>query len=256
MSRFVTHIHTIYSLDGSNNPLTVLRNAKKNGVYAELVAHNSFLWTKKYPEVFRSERIIPGVEFRIRGVDVVASGENVGEVERDRRFPVNKFPAPKGYDVPLDEALDVLRDCSEYIYFPHPAASLGIAKSGHEKMIRKGDAVEVWNGAAAVLPHVNDSAAALAKKYGKSALAGLDDHNGCNSLLPAYNIIDAGDKDEVYDAVRKGRTRPYVNPMFPVLMSKDYAMMAYQALRDYRQVRMDSIMAQTSQSDKTLRPIV
>jgi predicted metal-dependent phosphoesterase TrpH len=243
MSRFVTHIHTIYSLDGSNNPGVVLRNAQKNDVYAEIVAHNSFLWTRKYPEVFKSERIIPGVEFRIRGVDVVASGPDVGEIGKDRKFSVYGYPAPKNYDLPLEEALESLRECSEYVYFPHPAAELGVALSGQERLISKADGVEVWNGSAALLPGANKAACVLADKYGKAKLAGLDDHYGCNGTLPAYNFIEASSKDDVYDAVRKGTTEPYVSPMFPLKMSKEYALLACRALKDLRQVSLDASSA-------------
>jgi hypothetical protein len=240
MEKLVSHIHTLYSMDGSNNPEVVLRNARKKDFYAEIVAHNSLVWTRKYPDVARDEMIITGVEFRIRGVDIVASGGNVDEISKDKRFQLYSHKTPNGYDVPLPEALDLLRDCSEYVYFPHPSTSLGIGKSCHEDLIEKGDGVEIWNGNAALIPGANADAMNLAGKYKKTRLAGLDDHYGCHGLLPAYNLLNASCKDDIYDAVRKGRTLPYVKRKFPILMAKEYSLTAIRSIMDMKQVITDT----------------
>jgi hypothetical protein len=241
MEKFVTHIHTLYSIDGWNNPTVILKNVRKKGFYAEVVAHNSLLWTRMYPDVAKDEMIVPGVEFRIRGVDVIAGGENVGEIANDKRFPLfSKIPI-HGYDVPLPEAIDSLKYCAEYVYFPHPATALGIARSGHEELIEKGDSIEVWNGGSVLFPGANSQALMLARKYRKPGMAGLDDHYGCNGMMPAYNLLNASCKDDVYLSVRKGKLTPYVDWKFPITMAKEYAQTLGRTVRDMRELLADTM---------------
>jgi len=233
MSKFITHVHTIYSTDGWNNPDCIRRYAENKDVFVELLTHNSLLWTRLYPEVFKSEHIIPAVEFGFKNTDVIAAGKNLDELIKDKRFPIFDHKVGRWLNISLDEGIEILREKgAEYIYFPHPTAPVaGAVKNGYEHLIKKVDGVEVWNGSISLFPPYNMSALNLAEKYNKTKFAGIDGHLGTISLKSCYNLTEAQSKDEIYEAVRKNRLEPHKNPFYPILLAKDYGVLAFLTLR-------------------------
>ncbi|MDI6825875.1 MAG: hypothetical protein QMD36_01620 [Candidatus Aenigmarchaeota archaeon] len=235
MLKFISHVHTIYSTDGWHNPDCVLKYAIKNDVYVELLAHNHWAWTKLYPRVFKSERIIAGIEFRFGGTDVIACGDNLGELAKDKRFQILKLKTKRRLNVSLEEGIEILRKNSvEYIYLPHPTFPIaGIPKKDYDYLIPKIDGIEVWNGLISLFPFYNMKALNLAEKFHKTKIAGIDGHLGDAPLKSCYNLVEANSKDEIYEAVRKNRLKPHINPLYPILSAQDYGVLAFLILRDF-----------------------
>jgi hypothetical protein len=233
MLKVVTHVHPPYSTDGWNNPAIVNKYAMKKGLVVELDAHNSLLWMKAYPEVYKSEHIIPGVELGLLDTDIIAVGENLDELARDKRFPLFDPKPKRMLEVPLEEGIEILRKISvEYTYLPHLTFFGGAVYNGYVNQISRVDALEVWNGCISIFPPYNRKALILAEKLNKTKLAGVDGHIGCWALNSCYNLVDANSKEEVYEAVRKGRTKPHVSLLYPIQLSKEYATLAFLTAKD------------------------
>jgi len=232
MLKFITHVHTFYSTDGWNNPDCVRKYAEKKDVFVELLTHNNFLWTKLYPEVFGSKRIVPAIEFGFRGTDVIAGGKNLGELAKDKRFPIFDYKVERMLDISLEEGTEILRDYAEYLYFPHPTFICGAFKNGYEHLMPKVDGIEIFNGPTSLFPSYNTKALNLAKKFNKTETAGVDGHMGMVSFNSCYNLVDASYKDEIYEAMRKGRVKPIISPLYPFCLAKEYGVLAFLTLKD------------------------
>jgi hypothetical protein len=233
MLKFITHVHPPYSTDGWNNPENILKYARKKGVIVEIDAHNSLLWARANPEVFKSEYIVTGVEFGFVDTDVIAVGENLDELARDKRFPLFNRKVKRMLDVPLEEGLEILRKISvEYICLPHPTFIGGAAKNGYKRLLPKVDAIEVWNGSISFFPPYNQRALHLAEELNKTKIAGTDAHLGSSTLDSCYNLVDASCKEEIYEAMRKGRVKPHISSLYPIQLARDYAVLTFLAVRD------------------------
>jgi len=233
MLKLISHVHAPYSTDGWHNPDSILKYAVKKDVVVELLAHNNFVWTRLHPEVFKSEHIIPAVEFGLKDTDVVVAGHNLDELARDKRFPLFDHRVKRMLDVSLEEALDILRKIGvEYIYSPHSTFIGGAAKNGYKKLLPKFDAIEVFNGSISFFPPYNWKALSLAEKLHKTKIAGADTHLGITALDSCYNLVDAISKEEIYETIRKGKVKPHISSLYPIQLARDYVVLTYLAIRD------------------------
>jgi hypothetical protein len=235
MLKLITHIHPPYTTDGWNNPDNILEYAIKKRVYVELDPHNSLLWTRAHHEAFTSEYVIAGIELGLMGTDVIAVGENLSELARDKRFPIFDRKVKRMLDVSFEEGIEILRRIGiEYICLPHPTCICGAAKNGYDKdQLSKADAIEVWNGSISFIPiRYNQEALILAEKLNKPKIAGVDGHIGLSSLDSCYNLVDATCKEEIYEAIKKGRTNPHISSLYPFQLLRDYTVMAFSVARD------------------------
>lgn len=240
MSKFITHVHTLYSPDGWHNPECVLRFAEKEDAFVELLSHNSFLWTKLYREVFKSENIIPAIELCFENTDLVVAGENLDELAK--WFPIFDRRVKRRLPVSLEEGIEILKENDiGYTYLPHPTAPIsGAVNNGYEYIIEEVDGIEVWNGSIAPIRSYNMEALALAEKYNKTKLAGSDSHIGTIALKSCCNLTEASSKDEIYEAVRKNKLKPHINPLYPILLAKDYVVLAFLVCKDLLNSNLDT----------------
>jgi predicted metal-dependent phosphoesterase TrpH len=233
MLKTIFHVHAPYSTGGYHNPESILKYAKKRDLVVELLAHNNLVWTKYYPEVHNSPKIITGIELGFKNTDIVATGENLTELVKDKRFPVFDRRVKRMLDISLEEGLDILREIGvQYIYAPHSTFIGGAAKNGHKSLLSKVDAIECFNGSVSFFPPYNWKALSLAEKLGKTKIAGADGHLGLSSLESCYNLVDANSKEEIYEAVRKGKVEPHISRLYPVQLARDYGVLTFLALKD------------------------
>jgi predicted metal-dependent phosphoesterase TrpH len=232
MLQLIAHVHAPYSTDGYHNPESVLKYAIKKGVVVELLAHNNLVWRRLYPDVARSEYIVTAVELGFKDTDIVAAGENLEELAR-YKIPVFDHRVKRMLDIPLEEGLDILRRVgAEYVYAPHSTFIGGAAKNGYTALLSRVDAIEVFNGSISFIPSYNKKALILAEKLGKPKIAGVDGHIGLSSLGSCHNSVEASSKQEIYEAIRKGKVKPHVNSFRHLLLAKDYALLTSLAIRD------------------------
>jgi len=233
MLKVITHVHPPYSTDGWINPDDVPKYAIKKHAIIEMDAHNSLLWTRAHPDVFKSEYIITGVELGLQGTDVIAVGENLDQLANDKRFPLFDRKVKRMLDVSLEEGIKILRRIGvEYICLPHPTFIGGAAKNGYENLLSKADAIEVFNSSISFVPFYNQTALNLAEKLNKTKIAGTDRHMGLWGLDSCYNIVDASCKEEIYEAIRKGKVEPHINSLYFIQSARDYAVLTFLAAKD------------------------
>ena len=162
MTKVILHIHGPYSTDGWHNPINVSKFARENNVVIEHLQHNKLTLPRLCPEFFRSEYGISAIELGLTDTDVVAAGDNLSELARDKRFPIFNNKVKRMLDVSLEEGIEILRRIgAEYIYLPHPTFIAGAAKNGYKNLLSKVDAIEVFNATTSWFPPYNKRALLL-----------------------------------------------------------------------------------------------
>jgi len=202
-------------------------------VVIEHLQHNKLTLPRLCPEFFRSEYGISAIELGLTDTDVVAAGDNLSELARDKRFPIFNNKVKRMLDVSLEEGIEILRRIgAEYIYLPHPTFIAGAAKNGYKNLLSKVDAIEVFNATTSWFPPYNKRALLLAEQLQKTKTAGVDGHFGEEAFFSCHNEIPASSKEEIYEAMRKGRVQPYVSPMHPFRLLREYTVLTYLVAKD------------------------
>lgn len=191
MIRADLHLHTTYSADAAISPKTIVNQLHRHP-FIKAVAitdHNTIDGYKKvkqlasiYPDVL----IIPGVEIRAVGGDLVVLG-------------VEELPSEPWT---VENIINFAHEEGGVVITAHPYRAYGLGDSAKKYKI---DAVEVLNG---ISPkYINRMAETLAKEMNVSGVAGSDAHY-TNEMWSVFTEIKAPlDIDEILRAIKKGAVR-------------------------------------------------
>lgn len=192
------HVHTKYS-DGSGDIKEILIEAyRKNLNGIAITDHNTTVSLKKGKLEKYAKKlglmIIPGIELKTDAGHILAIGVDVN-------LDLQKYVRVK-----YDEVLDWIRGFGGIVVIAHPA--LEINKS-HKWIINKPDALEVFNASYPFKFMVN-MVLKINSKIRLPLTAGSDAHNP-KCVGNAYTILEVEDMciEEVLNAIKKGRTKPY-----------------------------------------------
>jgi predicted metal-dependent phosphoesterase TrpH len=186
------HVHSHFSFDGDMSPEEIIKLAKKLGLDAIAVTdHNTIEGSKETEKLARGLIVFVGSEIRGKGGEII--GLNL------------KSEIPP--DLPLIETCKLIKKQGGFVIIPHPFDRLrnGMGKK-IEKIVKYIDAVEVFN-ARTLFDKFNKDSLKFAEKHKLPKVAGSDAHFGIE-MGSAYTLVDSGkSKDEILEAVKKGKTR-------------------------------------------------
>lgn len=191
--KFELHCHSSYSkgkaipVEGIPSPREIVRRAKRIGLSGVAITDhsNTGAWESAGREAKRLGIIfIPGMELETLQGQVIGLG--LSECIED--------------NLPLDEALDRIREQGGLAIAPHPFDLRG---HGIRNGIKKLDVVEAFN-ALCTDRIVNRFAEMKARGLGKSMVAGSDAHT-LGMLGTAPNIVEAQGLDSLLREIRMGR---------------------------------------------------
>ena len=186
--KFDLHIHTIYSPDGTEEPIKIAKFLKKNGFAGmAIVDHNTIKGAFIAKGNIENFIIIPGEEIKTNGGHILAIG-----IEEDIKSRI------------ANEAVEEIHDKGGIAIIAHPIRFM-------RPSVSKIDAVEAIN--ARCFPSQNKKAMEYAEKRGLPVTAGSDAHYLAEAGK-AYTIIDANDIDDVMEAILKKRTKVVADFLF------------------------------------------
>lgn len=179
--RLDLHNHTVYSSDGLLTPRKLLLEAAAQRISCVAITdHDTVQGALEGMALAHSDpslpQVIPGIEVTTR------SGEIIGLYIREN--------IPRG--LPVDEAIDRIRQQGGLIYLPHPFDRLrrgAISARDRDRVAAASDIIEVVNGRS-LGPWSSRKASELARQLGKAPGAGSDAHREPEVGL-AYVVVDS-----------------------------------------------------------------
>lgn len=188
MIRADLHIHTVFSLDSSIPPKTLVNMllAHPSIKAVAITDHNTvrgYFKVQELASAYPDLLIIPGIEVSTLEGDLILLG--VAEVP------------PQPWTV--ENVIDFARSRGGLVVAAHPYREFGLGDSARRYPI---DAIEVLNGGCP--RQLNVLAEELAKAMGLPGVAGSDAHR-VDELWTVYTEIQAStDLDDILRAVKKG----------------------------------------------------
>jgi len=192
MLKLDLHVHSMYSEDGEGSPKEIIKNLKKKGISGvSITDHNtvkgSIQALKVAPKDFL---VIPGIEISTSDGHLIAL-----DVKED---------IPKGHSIEL--TVEKIIEIGGIPIVPHLFRNMsGIKKKKLKRIIKKIDAIEVYNSCS--VPQSNLKTQIVAREYKLGGTGGSDSH------IPkfagyAYTIfkIDDLDKEEILSQIKEKKT--------------------------------------------------
>lgn len=201
--RLDLHNHTHFSADGLMSPAALLKTAGLMGIHCIAVTdHNDVGGALQAVALAESDpslpRVIPGIELS------TADGEIIGLYVRE--------VIPSG--LPLEEAVERIRDQGGLVYLPHPYDLFrrgAISRSARPRAAELADIIEVVNGRS-LGPRAGSKAAGLARRLGKPGGAGSDAHRQAEVGL-ACVVVDAyPSRDTLVSLIQAGSVENGLSP--------------------------------------------
>ncbi len=222
--KFELHCHSHYSkgltipYEGIPSPAEIVRKARELGFSGVAITDHSS--TRAWDSAGKEARkqgilFIRGLELETREGQVIGLG--ISERIKD--------------DLPLEEALDRIREQGGLAIAPHPFDLRG---HGIRNSIKHLDAVETFN-ALCTDRLVNRFAEMKARRLGKPMVCGSDAHT-LEMLGTAPNLIDARDLDSVLKEISKGRVeivKNYIPVRYIVEWNRQRFAKSYQYILNY-----------------------
>ncbi len=176
---FDLHIHTCYSLDGTEKPETMAKYLKKRNFRGmAVVDHDTVKGALKARNIEKDFLVIPGMEIKTDKGHILAFGiyEEIKSKE-------------------AEEAIDEIHDKGGIAILAHPFR--------FSRPMIKTDVVEAINGRS--FPSQNIKALKFAKEKNLPCTAGSDAHYLWEAGV-AYTIMNAESIDDAIEEILKGRT--------------------------------------------------
>ncbi len=202
-SAFDLHTHTIHSKDGLTPPRTLFTLMKKHDLRGIAVTeHYRPSFTK--PIIRGNRFLIPGCEYKSKDYGELI-GLFVTEPVENRTF---------------EEIAEDLHDQNAITILPHPRDPLrkhtAMRRGLPDSLIVKHvDLIEGFNSRC-VIPIFNNWAQRLARRLGKPMTAGSDGHSFLEIGHGKTWLWDIETIDDIYEALKAGRTRITGVPSFPL----------------------------------------
>lgn len=191
------HTHSHYSEDATTTLKQLVRYARKIGIDGvALTDHDTVLGARR---LSKQKRIltIPGIEIETLNGHLLAL--SVTERVKPRRN--------------IDETIERIRQLGGIAVIAHPAVVIKTGLGHKITSVSNLDAVEVINSSAFPFFLATRQARRLAERLRLPQTAGSDAHHP-NEIGKAYTLIDADStRDDVIEAIRKGRTTPFGEPI-------------------------------------------
>jgi predicted metal-dependent phosphoesterase TrpH len=183
------HVHTCWSPDARTTPSDLVERAAEVGLDRVAVTDHGEIEGALRAHALDGRRIIVGEEIRCRG-----RTEIIGLFLSER--------VPDG--LPLEEAVERIRDQGGLVYAPHPWAYLVRPGRHARRSIAAADIVEVFNSRA-FWGRWNRKAGASALRHDRAAAASTDAHFP-HELGRAWTEVPAFEgPSQLVEAVRAGR---------------------------------------------------
>jgi len=189
------HVHTVFSGDAIITPREALAWARKAGLHGLAITdHDTLAGGLRAAKLARRYGllVLPGMELETRGGHVLALCPSE---------PVKASPD-------LAEAVEAVRDAGGLAILAHPY-DLTAPRRWDARSLARLDAIEVMNAHSLPFRLSCWLAEKLARALGKPMTGGSDAHVP-EAIGAAYTLVDAdADVDDVFEAIRRGRTKPY-----------------------------------------------
>jgi len=195
MLKLDLHVHTFYSGDALTSPGEAVAWARRAGLDGLAITdHDTLVGAERTARLAgkRGLLVVPGMEVETRGGHLL--------------LLCPSEPVRSGTS--LAEAIDMARDVGALVVLAHPYSLLA-PKGWRAAELRRLDAVEVINARELLFGFSCRMARKLALALGKPMTGGSDAHVP-EAIGSAYTLVKAdGDVDDVLEAIRKGRIRPF-----------------------------------------------
>jgi len=198
------HTHSHYSEDATTTLRELVLCAKKRGLDGvALTDHDTVLGARRLSKQ-KHILVIPGVEIETLNGHLLAL--NVLEHVKPKQD--------------ITETAERIRQLGGIAVIAHPAVVIKTGLGNKIASVSNLDAVEVINSAAFPFFLTTYQARRLAERLKLPETAGSDAHHP-NEIGKAFTLIDADlNRDDVIDAIRKGRTTPFGEPISWMLRLK------------------------------------
>ena len=183
------HSHSIYSSDGHASVEQILGRAKNIGLGAIAITdHNQIQGSRKAVALAKKYNIIviPGIEIDCK--------DEKGQV---LAYGTNEMISGNILDV-----IDKIHSLGGIAVAAHPSGGLGSPAFQNKEVIKKMDAIEVFNGLA--FSWQNKKSAKLARQLKKPGTSGSDAHT-LEELGTAACKINANSAERIIRAIKKGQ---------------------------------------------------
>lgn len=206
------HVHSSISKDSNLPPKIIPKLMEKLGYNSVCIAdHNSnkgaFI-AKKYAS--KNFLVLIGQEIKTPQGEIIVAGSEK-EIKGD-----------------IQEIIDMAKQENFLTILPHPfdyfrksSATRRLNKKDFKKLFKKVDAIEAFNSRC-FLNISNYYAKLFANFFKKPIVAGSDAHT-LSELGKAKTFVDAElSRDEIFEAVKKGKTRIYSKKSFLAVHAKSF----------------------------------
>ena len=199
------HVHTKYSSDSTSEPYKIMKVAKKRGLDGVAVTdHNT---TKGW-----NDMITAGKE---QGIEVVL-GEEIRIKENNNSYEIlGLFLNKEITSNNRDEVIDEIKDQGGVVCIPHPFDTTKVSIDGIENLVKKIDAIEVFNSRV-ISQSYNKRAQEFAKKHNLGMIGGSDAHTE-QEVGNAFTISDVDNLDDFKTAILNRETRVQGKLISPLL---------------------------------------
>ncbi|MEW5759131.1 MAG: PHP domain-containing protein [Candidatus Thermoplasmatota archaeon] len=192
------HTHTLYSGDSKTKPIELVKYSRKVGLDGIAITdHDNVKGCLECEKINSDIIVLPGVEVSCKEGHILAIGikENIEK------------------KLSLIETMEKIRDLGGIVIIPHPYRFLtGVLRNSttavknfsekHKKDIK---CIEVINGRCTIKE--NRKALSFAEKFGLSKVGGSDAHE-ISEVGKAYTNVNANGKEDVLQAIEKGKCSP------------------------------------------------
>ncbi|MDR1820734.1 MAG: PHP domain-containing protein [Methanobrevibacter sp.] len=208
MMKLDPHIHSIYSKDSQSKPKDILKQAKKVGLDIIAISdHNTNKGSKIAIEMSKS----------IEGIDVIPSIEISSNKGHIIGFGIEELIST---NLSPEETIDKIHDLGGVAIIPHPYSIYrnGLLTKINYKTIEF-DGIEVLN-ARFILGFSNTKSKKLAKKNNIPEFGSSDSHF-LDSIGDCYTKVDIESIDDLFDAIKKNRTKAFGKRTSNYLITKE-----------------------------------
>ncbi|MFQ6050936.1 MAG: PHP domain-containing protein [Candidatus Hydrothermarchaeota archaeon] len=198
--RYDLHVHSIYSSDSRTKVREILKVCKKIGLDGICIAdHNSLkgsLEAIKLKKDFEGLIVVPGVELSTKSGHLIALGiyEEINN------------------NLGLKEIEDEIEKQNGLKIAPHPYSLLRKSLLHRIGKINI-DAIETHNSKDFF--RINNFFSTLYARKNKLPMTGGSDAHFLDEVGRGFTLLEANNEDEVLSMIKKGKCKPYFNPIPP-----------------------------------------